>query len=119
MGNSQNTYNHDNEQKVSTNESLITKNTQFTAAQTNLEVLPALIGKCYVIHGGIISINNTTDVDVKSGLQQIFYLNAPSSANANSVGSGGMHLMTPENTNIVLNCGAGTFLSVTYHIEDC
>ena len=104
------------ELQTNNTENLITQSIQFGSAQTNTVVLPAIAGKHYEIHGGMMNTNSNTDVDIKSGATQIFYLNAPAVASSNSIAGGNMHLDTPTNTDITITCGAGTFVSVTYHI---
>jgi len=98
-------------------ENLSTKTAQYSTAQTNAEVLPAVAGKFYEIHAITIQQNNTTDTSISSGALVLAYLNAPSAAAAAGASSSVLHLDTPTATNIKISCGAGCFISIVYHLK--
>ncbi len=110
--------NEDGELRVNNTDGLITATEDYAGAETDTVIINPGATEKIEVHNIFVSTNvNNVDVIVKFATSGdiIFKLYTSQQQTANSEI---LHMVGAANENVEITCGAGTFISITYHLVE-
>ena len=110
--------NDDGELAVNSTNGLITATEDYAGAETNTVIINPGATEKVEVHNVFISTNvNNVDVIIKYATSGDIIFKIYTSQQQ-TAGSTILHMVGAANENVDVTCGAGTFISITYHLVE-